>query len=462
VPQSKTGSELDRIFNPKSVVVIGASDKPGKHGNQIVKNLKEFGFEGIIYPVNPNINAVEAIRTYRSVLDIDTKPDLAIIVIPASGVPHVLGQCAKKEIKGAVIISGGFSEAGESGKDLQEQCLRIANSSGMRIIGPNCAGLFSAESKLHASIATQQPLPGSDLAIISQSGSLRRVLLMKTKDALLGVSTYVNVGNQLDLDLCDFLEYFGNDDKCSSLVVLIEGLKDGRRFIETASEVTRKKPVIALAVGVSEPGRRTSKSHTSTMISSLEVYRSAFQKAGVIEVESLDQVCDVLAFALAAGRFMGHRIALICPGGGLAIHATDIFQSRGIVLPKLSDNTAREIEKSLTEVVTIKTNPIDLGAVSKDMFLDSYKRCLSALSDDSTIDGICAITLSDFYFPRKFADLTVEFSNTKKKKKPIMVIWIGEGEGVASAKEGLRRNRVPIFNSLNSAADGLAKFLRLR
>ncbi|MDG6905961.1 MAG: CoA-binding protein [Nitrososphaerota archaeon] len=448
---------LDSIFHPNSVAVIGATDQPAKHGNRIVRNLKSFGFEGKIYPVNPNREEIEGLPVYKSIEDIPGSVDLAIILVPALVVPDILEQCSVKNVKGAIIVSGGFTESGEKGRDLERKCLDIARKNNIRIIGPNCAGIFCASSKLHASIATQHPLPGLDFSIISQSGSLRRVSLLKSIEARRTVSNYVNIGNQADLDLSDFLEYFGKYDPSSALVVFIESLKNGRNFIETASNISKDKPIIALVAGVTDAGRSVSASHTGSMVSSTALYRAALKKAGIIHVDDIEQVFGVLSLVLADTKFKDRRLALICPGGGLAVHVADLIESKGLLLPKLGESTQRKIGKSLSQVATIRFNPIDLGAVSSDMFLVSYETCLSALSLDRKIDGIIIITLGDFYFPDQFADLTTKFC----KEKPMLVIWMGNGEGVDAAKEKLRIHKIPLFTSAGLAIDALSKYLKV-
>ena len=449
---------LDYIFQPDSVAIVGATDQPTKHGNRIVRNLKSFGFEGKIYPINPTKEEIEGLPAYKSIEDVPGNVDLAIIVVSSTLVPDILEQCGRKNVKSAVIVSGGFSESGEEGKELERKCLDIARKNDIRIIGPNCAGLFCSSSKLHASIATQHPLPGLDFGIISQSGSLRRVSLLKSREAKITVSNYVNVGNQLDLDLSDFLEYFGKYDPSSALVVFVENLKDGRKFTEIASSITKKeKTIIALVAGTTETGKRVSTSHTGAMISSTAVYRAAFRKAGIIQVDDIDQIFDVLSLVLAETKFKGRKLALVCPGGGLSVHAADLIESKGLLLPKISENTQRKIAESLSKVATIRFNPIDLGAVSSDMFLNSYETCLSALSRDPQIDGIVVITLSDFYFPDQFVDLTTKFSN----EKPLLVVWIGEGDGVGTAKEKLRISKIPVFTSASQAINALSKVLQV-
>ncbi|RLG48315.1 MAG: acetyl CoA synthetase, partial [Thermoproteota archaeon] len=293
-----SSESLRALFKPESVAVVGASAVPGRIGHAIMKNILEYGFSGVVYPVNPKYDEVMGLRCYHSVEELPGPVDMAVIAIPARLVPGVVAVLGEKGRRVAVAISSGFGEVGNRG--LEEELVERARRRGMRVLGPNIFGVFYAPSRLNATFGPRDVIPGS-IAFITQSGALGIALMGWTITEGIGLSALVSVGNKADIDDDDLIETLGEDESTRVIVIYMEGVRDGRRFMEAASRVSRVKPIIVVKAGRSERGRRAASSHTGALAGSDEVYSSAFRQAGVLRAGNVQEAFD-WALAFSSGR----------------------------------------------------------------------------------------------------------------------------------------------------------------
>uniref|UniRef100_UPI0025E10740 acetate--CoA ligase family protein n=1 Tax=Thermococcus sp. TaxID=35749 RepID=UPI0025E10740 len=363
---------LDFFFYPQSVAVFG-SFKRGAIAYEILRNIVEGGFKGKIIPVNPKGGTVEvAGRTFQIREKLEEPVDTAIIAVPARVVPGLVDEIGPL-IKGAVVISAGFSEVGN--EELERELVEKARKHGVRIIGPNCAGIFGVHGKFFGSFEVRVR-PGG-LALISQSGAFGGAALAMGNEEGIGFSAFVSYGNAADLNESDFLEYFADDENTKAIALYIEGVRDGRRFLKALHYASEKKPVVILKAGKSASGAKAAASHTGSLAGSYEIYRAAFKQAGAIEVEEMEELFDAAKVFEMYPRAR-KRVAVITNSGGPGVLATDKLERLGLELAKLSEKTVRELRSFLPPQCSVK-NPIDLIA---DADYERYRRAIETVCRD--------------------------------------------------------------------------------
>jgi acyl-CoA synthetase (NDP forming) len=322
---------LDMFFRPRSVAVIGASTNPEKLGHAVLANIKESGFPGPIYPINPSADEILGLKVYSSVLDIPGALDLVVILVPTRLVPQVLEESGQKGAQGAIIITAGFRETGPEGIAREQELLRIAAKHGMRIIGPNCLGIIDTLAPINASFAEGMPDQGA-IAFMSQSGALCTAILDYALAEQIGFSHFVSVGNKSDIDEVALLEAWGEDEHTNAIIAYIEGIRDGVAFMRTASKTARKKPIIAVKSGRTASGSRAVSSHTGSLAGSDAAYDAAFLQSGVLRAETVQQLFDYSTVFSYQPMIQGNRIAMITNAGGPGVMATDALQPARITL----------------------------------------------------------------------------------------------------------------------------------
>ncbi|ASJ03673.1 acyl-CoA synthetase [Thermococcus profundus] len=381
--------DLSFFFYPKSVAVFG-SFKEGAIAYEILRNIVEGGFDGKIIPVNPKGGTVEvAERSFEIHEKLDEPVDAAIIAVPAKIVPSLIDEIGPL-IKGAVVISAGFSEVGNDA--LEQELVEAARKHGVRLIGPNCAGIFGVHGKFFGSFEVRVK-PGG-LALISQSGAFGGAALAMGNDEGIGFSAFVSYGNASDLNESDFLEYFADDENTRAIALYIEGVKDGMRFMKALRYATSKKPVIILKAGKSTSGAKAAASHTGSLAGSYEIYRAAFKQAGAIEVEEMEEVFDA-AKAFEMYPKAGKRVAVITNSGGPGVLATDKLERLGLEIARLDEGTVEALKSFLPPQCSVK-NPIDLIA---DADYERYKRTVEAVCRDGNVDSILVICVPPIFIP---------------------------------------------------------------
>ncbi|HHN93309.1 MAG TPA: hypothetical protein ENK17_00940, partial [Anaerolineae bacterium] len=377
---------LDTFFHPRSVAVIGASRDPEKLGYSVLANLKEGGFTGQLYPVNPKADQILGLTAYPSILDIPAPVDLAVIVIPYPFVPAVLEQCGEKGVPSVVVISAGFREAGREGLERERELIETARKYDLRLIGPNCLGVIDTATPLNATFAAGMP-PSGPIAFMSQSGALGTAVLDMALAGRIGFSKFVSLGNKADVSEIDLLEAWGDDPDSRVILIYVEGLPDGQRFIRVAREVTRHKPVVAIKSGVTKSGSRAVSSHTGSLAGSEAAYKAAFRQAGVIRATSMEALFDYARAFAYQPLLRGRRIGIVTNAGGPGILATDALEHAGLEIPRLTPETTAALMDYLPGAASA-ANPVD---VLGDALADRYEYAIRRVLADPKIDGLIVI-----------------------------------------------------------------------
>jgi acetyl coenzyme A synthetase (ADP forming)-like protein len=467
--------QMERFFNPSSVAVVGASRKIMKAGHVIFKNFvdnKRRGvFRGELYPVNPHEEFILGYRCYPSLTEIIGEVELVVIAVPARFVPQVMEDAAKKEVKVAVIISGGFGEVGN--QELEEQVKTTAQEAGIRVLGPNCLGvydsntgvdmLFLPETKVLTSgdevVATPRPMPGP-IAIVTQSGAFGVAALDYLAGRQLGLSKFVSFGNKIDVDEAEMLEYFLHDKQTRVILLYAESIEAGRKFMKVAEKVTKEKPIVALKSGKTEAGIRAALSHTGAIAGSDRIYDSVFAQVGVIRVQNMEEFFDVgkaMAFQPPA---TGKNVAIITSAGGPAIMAADECESRGIHVKRFSDQTIEKFEalKKAGKIPSFATNlnPMDLtGSVTSDMFVEGTK----ILLEDPEVHSIIIIGLH--HAPALQEDFVDRIASlVKDYTKPVVACDIGETEMALYIRLRFDKQGIPAYPSPEDAARAVVALVK--
>lgn len=388
---------LNAIFRPKSVAVIGASNKLTSWGFSIFHNILLGGFaeKRNLYAVNPNPQQILGRRTFSRVMDIPDEVDLGIIAVRASMVPQVMEDLAEKGVRGVIIISSGFSEAGKKKKE--EELVRIARKGNIRIVGPNGMGIFSAPANLNALMSWVVPVPGP-ISCISQSGNIGTILLRQGIVTGVGFRYYVSSGNEADLRVEDYLKYFAEDDETKSIVVYIESIRNGEQFIKIAQNVSKEKPVIVLKGGKTPAGARATQSHTGSLAGVHSIYEAAFNQTGLIQATSIDELFELGVNFAFKPLPHGQNVGIISVGGGWAVLASDACQLEGLNVPTLHDDLIKEINEFLPPYWP-KNNPIDTVALFDP---SAFEKLLILLLKQTYIDGVLLLGLGGYGFYPKY------------------------------------------------------------
>jgi len=438
---------LDRIFNPKSVAVVGASDEEGSVGYALMKNFLESGFEGEVYPVNIRKKEILGVKAYQSVLQLPQTVDLAVIATPAKTVPEVVEQCGKAGIKGLIIISAGFKEIGPEGKALEDKILEIKQKYDLRIIGPNCLGIIRPSIRLNATFINKMPRPGN-VAFISQSGALGTAILDWAVHENVGFSYFVSVGSMIDVDFGDLIDYFGTDPKTCSILMYVEGITNARKFMSAARHFAKTKPIIVVKAGKYSESARAAASHTGSLTGEDDVYEAAFKRAGIIRVE---EIADLFNCAEVLGMQplpKGPNLVIITNAGGPGVMATDALIGMGGKLARLSPQTMEYLNSVLPPYWS-HGNPIDILG---DARADRYKAVLEAVLNDENVDGILIIyTAQAVADPFEIAKSIVELVKSRGQRgKTILTSFMGKKD-VEEANLFLNANEIPTFSTPEQA-----------
>jgi len=436
---------LDAMFMPGSVAVIGATSRPNTVGRTILENLLHGGYQGRVYPVNPNHDEVMGVKAYRSVLEIPQPVDLAVVATPAAAVPQVVGECVDAGVKSAVVISAGFKEHGAEGVALEQQIQEQLKRGCMRLIGPNCLGLINPSVGLNATFTTGTTQVGN-VAFLSQSGALLSAILDWSHREAVSFSAIVSTGSMLDVSWGDLIYYFGNDPHTTSILLYMESVGDARSFLSAAREVSLSKPIIVIKAGRSEKGPRAAASHTGALTGSDEVLEAAFRRCGVLRVHN---IADLFYMAEVLGRQprpKGPRLTILTNAGGPGVLATDALVANGGELAELSTETLRGLDEFLPPHWS-RNNPIDILG---DADPERYARALEIASQDPNSDGLLVIlapqAMTD---PAQIAERLKPYAKTYGK--PVLASWMG-GNSIAAGEAALNSAGIPTFSYPDTAA----------
>ncbi len=433
---------LETFFKPKAIAVVGASKDSRKIGHAALKNLLISDYQCKIYPINPKEETILGLKCYKKVTDIPGNIDLVLISVPAEIVPSVLKDCKEKNVKNVIIISSGFSEIGNH--DLENELKEIIKDSNMRVLGPNVMGYKNASNGLDARFDYGNPRKGN-IAIISQSGALGIGMIYLANNEYMGVSKIVGVGNKIDIDDDDLIDYFANDPETKVIGLYIEAVKDGREFMNAIKRCD--KPVLVVKAGRSTAGARATASHTGSMAGSDKIYSAAIKQAGGIRCRDIVELFDMAKALNGQPPAQGNRIGIVTNGGGLGIMLTDACEANGLAIPKLSSKTFKKIDKILPDLI-VPNNPIDVVA---DAGFYRYETATSALLEDPNIDGVIVASVHGGYArPEEFTGAILKMVRERKLheefKKPILATWVG-GREYEDLVLDLKSAGVPIYPS---------------
>jgi acyl-CoA synthetase (NDP forming) len=456
-------ADLTAVFEPQSVAIVGASTTPGKTGSNILDNLLRLGYAGEIYPVNPKADEILGVKAYPAVDQIPHPVDLAIIATPAKVVVDVMRDCARKGIKAAIIISSGFAEEGQEGRQLQDEVMTISRRAGIRVLGPNTTGILNGENRFTSSflpIPVDKPfnklragLRSGNVAFIAQTGLFLGVLFEHIISSQhFGISKVVGLGNKADVDDADILEYLAGDAQTEVIAMYIEGLRDGRRLLRVAQEVAREKPVVVLKSGTTESGAEAALSHTASLAGKAEVFDAACKQAGISRVHSFEELLNVVKAFSFLPIPMGNRVAVIHYTGAACVLAADACQKEGLELAEFSPATVEALRKITPTWHRIR-NPIDLWPAIERVWLETaYGVAIEALLRDQGVD---ALVISLFAMPR-FETYTPDFDLLRASGKPVLFCVEGNEDLVRVVAARIEGQGFPVYSEVSRAIFALS------
>jgi len=440
----KTTETITRMFNAQSIAIVGASSDPGKFGYMTLNTLIEGGYEGRIYPVNPKAKEILGKRVYASLGEIPEIPDIAVIIVAAKLVPAILLEAADKGIKGAAILSAGFRDAGRM--DLENEIKRISKECSIRLMGPNIQGISYLPNKMCAMFFPPMTKIGP-LAIITQSGSLTTALAEWAFDEGLGISAAINLGNQTDICESDYLDYFATNNHTTSIMLHLEGVKDGKRFLETIRRVAILKPVVILKSGRSRSGQKSAASHTASLAGSDAIFSAACQQVGVHRADDLETLYDIAKGMALIRKPRGRRLLTISSSGGACTLAVDEAEALGLRVPELPQELIEELQTLNLPPLAHLSNPIDLGSLTAD----HYEQAALAADQHDVAD----IVLFNFADPvTATSEMVVSIAN--RIKASVAVCFMGGGKTEKEARLKMHANGVAVFSSPERAARGIS------
>lgn len=446
---------LDRLFAPRSVAVIGASDKPGSVGGRVLQNVLDGGFAGAVYPVNPKHARVAGRECYPGINALPEAAELALIATPAAGVPDLLRQCGERGVRAAVVYSAGFGETAgdDTGLSLRERALAEARRYRLRLLGPNCLGIIRPTAKLNATFTNGGAVPGG-LALVSQSGALCTAILDWAAPHHIGFSLVASLGTAVDVDFGDVLDYLALDPQTHAIVLYIEGIRDARRFMSGLRSAARIKPVVVLKAGRHAEGARAARSHTGALVGADDVFDVALARAGAVRTATVEQLFAAAEILATSCCVRGNRLAIVTNAGGPGVLAADRAIDLGVVLATFREPTVARLEGALPAYWS-HGNPVDvLGDAPPERFRSATAACLA----DADVDGVLVmLTPQAMTDPLGAARAVIDARGTSDK--PVFACWMGETQ-VAAARQLFADRGVPEFPNPETAVEAFAYLTR--
>jgi len=458
---SRTKS-IDKLFNAKSIAVVGGSDNPCKASHQIIKTMIRENYEGAIFPVNPSRKRILGLPCFSSLPDIEKRVELVIVSVPAESVFETLKSAsARRDIRGAVILSAGFSETGLADRiRLEKSIVSLAKETGLRLVGPNCIGLINTNNNLCTSFSPGLKLKAGSLGFLSQSGAFGGSLLMLAGDQPepLGFSKFAHVGNASDVSMVDILEYYGQDENTATIAMYLEGVINGRDLLDKARQITLKKPVFSLKVGKTERGSEAALSHTATMAGSDRIYDAAFKQGGIIRVDCIEELLDAAKAASKMPRRRGNRLCVITEAGGPGIIALDELGKSNIMqLATLKEATREKIRRLLPPMAIIcrPEGYIDMTAAAME---NEHAEVLRCVLEDDGVDSVILISVPPTFLPAESVASAVR-EVVCAYDKPVAVCLMN-GEVMKTARRQLEQADIPTFDTPDRAAKAVENLTR--
>jgi acetate---CoA ligase (ADP-forming) len=449
--------ELEELFQPASVAVVGASNKPGKVGTSLFRNILQAGFRGVAYPVNPSSKSVSGVRCYPTIADLPEAPDLGVVIVPAAVVPEVVDELGAAGTKGLVVITSGFREVGDAGAALEAEVVRRAAKYRMSLVGPNCFGVLNThpDVSLNATFSENLP-PRGNIAFVSQSGALCAGILAYGIAERIGFSRFVSVGNRAGVDENDLLRSLGRDDATKVILLYVESLADGRRFLEAARDVTEQKPVLVIKSGRTPAGERAARSHTGSLAQSGrdQLYDALFEQSGVLRADTLGDLFRTAKIFATGLTLDGPRLVILTNSGGPGIVAADAAIRNGLELPPLPPATQQELARRLPSIAAV-SNPLDMTADVPPM---AYRDTLDTLLASPEIHSALVIaTPTGTMTGEKVAQSMIDVKNTTSK--PIIACLFGLTD-LSREVRMLEDHGIPSFTFPEEAVQGLGSLAR--
>ena len=430
--------DLDPFFRPKSIAVIGATPTAGKIGNILIENLFSDGYRGKIYFVNPNYAEILGMPCYKSILECPGEVDMAVVVVPAKLVPDVLEQVGQKGTKATTIISAGFSEGDQEGKERERRVLEIAHAHGMRIVGPNSLGVISPHARLNASFARASPISGS-IAFFSQSGAFCTAAIEYSLSETLGFSAFVSSGNKADIDDADLVRYFARDERTKCIAAYMESTRKGHELFEALDRASKKKPIVILKAGRSARGARAATSHTGALAGADSSYEAAFKQTGVYRAKTMFELFDAAQALANQPPLIGDGVAIVTNAGGMGVIATDAAEDVGLALSELSEDTLGQISKVVPPTWS-RGNPVDIIG---DADTTRYADVLKVVGQAPEVKGIMVIAArqaaTNLYEIAKWISITAKISG-----KPTVACFAGIDD--PESEQFLESRGIPVMS----------------
>ncbi|MHC4619084.1 MAG: acetate--CoA ligase family protein [Planctomycetota bacterium] len=450
---------LENFFNPQSVAVVGASRHKGKVGYEVLSNLIRGGYEGKIFPVNPNAEELQGLKCYRDLASIGKRPDLVIIIVAAQNVPAVMRECAKVGTKSVIVVTAGFREVGKEGEVLEQQVIQIARQAGIRMIGPNSLGVIVPAHKLNASFGGDLPAAGAT-GYVSQSGALLAAILDVARSEDIGFSKLVSIGNKADVDALEVIKTFGSDPDTKVIAGFLENISDGNAFVKEAERISYQKPILLIKSGGTTAGAMAASSHTGSLTGNDTAYECVFERAGIIRCDSVKTQLDYMQAFANQPLPTGTGVGVVTNAGGAGIMAADALERQGLTFAVLAEKTVDKLAAELPAAAHTN-NPVD---VLCDALADRYEHALGAVLEDRTVN-IVLVLLTPQAMTQATATAEVVVNMARRKpEKPVFACFLGSSK-VEEGIRILRQGKIPHYDSPETAIaaiKAMADYVRWR
>lgn len=453
-------AEIEAIFNPGSVAVIGASDNPGKLGSHVMRSLTEGRYPGRIYPINPGKDQILGIKTYPSLSQTPGTVDLSIIVLPAEQVPRIIEECREKNVKGIVLITAGFKEIEDRrGETLQKEITELASRSGIKIIGPNTFGVVNLHLPLNASFTPEFSwMKKGSISLVSQSGGMSHLMAFLSLQDKVGFSKIVGLGNRCNVDFAEMVEYLLCDDQTNVITLYIEGIDFPKKLTEVVKRGNREKPILAYKVGRSITSDQASQFHTGSLAGKHEIYESAFRQAGILTVGSSEELLDTAKALALCPLPGGGRVAVLSGQAGPGMAACDVCEMQGLSIPPFLAETQKRVDELLPPLA-IRTNPVDMGPAWYDS--EAIKGIVQAVLEDKGIDAVI-LCLMFASANRSAVGVLADLLSERRTNKPILCCFSSPPGIWEDEIKRLEGSGIPNYPTPERAAKTLVNLFRLK
>ncbi len=451
-------TNLEALFYPHSVAIVGASKNPGKLGYHVMKSLIRGGFKGELFPLNPRETELFGFRAYPSVLEVPQEVDVAVVALPAQMVPDIFRQCVAKSVRGIVLITAGFKEIEyEYGWQLQDEIAELANQAGIPVIGPNTFGMINLGAAFNASFTPEfSDVERGGISLVSQSGGMAHMIAFMAMEEHVGFNKIIGIGNRCNVGFAELLEYLMEDQDTQAIAMYMEGVDNPRRLVEVAKKARGKKPIIVYKVGKSQISDKASKFHTGSLAGQYEIYHGAFRQAGILAVGSLEELLDTAKALVSCPLPRGNKVAVLSGQAGPGMAACDVCEEKGLVLAAFSEETQRRIKRALPPLA-IRTNPVDMGPAWYSP--EAIREVANSALGDENVD---AVVLCIAYASANIGAVEglSEVLKNWGAKKPILCCLSSPGEIWDGEIRSLEEEGVPNYPTPERAARALGNLLR--